>query len=49
MFRVEYQGSHVCTGSYAQCLTYIRNDTGMVLDDVEVVSVESGRLVSWSI
>jgi|688.fasta_scaffold2285869_1 hypothetical protein len=49
MFKVEYQGSHVYTGSYAQCLTYIRNDTGMVLDDVEIVSMATNRLVSWSI
>jgi hypothetical protein len=48
-FKVEYKGAHVCTGSYDQCLEYIRNHTNMVLDDVEIVSMATKRLVSWSI
>lgn len=49
MFHVEYEGRIRCVGTYDQCLYYIRKNTNMVLDEVEIVSAESGRFVSWSI
>jgi hypothetical protein len=49
MFHVEYKGTTVKTGTYTQCVEYIQKSTHLCIDDLEVVSAESGRLVSWSI
>lgn len=58
MFEVIERGSLRYSGTYTQCVEYIRkridktlDNTGMlsVMNDVEIVSKETGRLMSWSI
>lgn len=49
MFHVEYKGAIVKTGTYTQCVEYIQKNTHLCVNDLEVVSVETNRFVSWSI
>jgi hypothetical protein len=49
MFHVEYEGRILCVGTYDQCVYYIRKNTNLCINSIEVVSAATNRFVSWSI